>query len=95
MLAGGHDPRVAAAAGHAGVAYAMTGLMRALPRPCRAAASAICPPTSAPPTASTARTLARGQATPELLMTLADLRRIARDHLAARHAGDRGRCRPR
>ena len=31
VLAGGHDPRVASAAGHAGVAYAMTGLMRALP----------------------------------------------------------------
>ena len=31
VLAGGHDPRVAGAAGHAGVAYALTGLMRALP----------------------------------------------------------------
>ncbi len=80
VLAEGHDPRVASAAGHAGVAYAMTGLMRALPFH---AARGQC---YLPADIGTAhgfdrQTLARGEVTPELLMTLAELRQIARDHL--------------
>lgn len=81
ILAAGHDPRVATAAGHAGVAYAMTGLMRALPLH---AARGQC---YLPADIGAAHGFERGmlttaKATPELLATLADLRRIARDHLA-------------
>jgi 15-cis-phytoene synthase len=81
VLAGGHDPRVAAAAGHAGVAYAMTGLMRSLPVH-SARGQCYLPADIGAAHGFDRATLARGQATPELLMMLADLRRVARDHLA-------------
>ncbi len=81
VLAGGHDPRVASAAGHAGVAYAMTGLMRALPVHA-ARGQCYLPADIGAAHGFDREMLVRGQATPELLMTLADLRRIARDHLA-------------
>ncbi len=81
VLAGGHDPRVASAAGHAGVAYAVTGLMRALP--IHAARGQCYLPADIGAAHGFDRdTLARGKATPELLAVLAELRRIARDHLA-------------
>ncbi len=81
VLAGGHDPRVAVAAGHAGVAYAMTGLMRALP--IHAARGQCYLPTDIGAAHGFEREmLARGEASPELMATLAELRRIARDHLA-------------
>jgi 15-cis-phytoene synthase len=80
VLAGGRDPRVASAAGHAGVAYAMTGLMRAL---AIHAARGQCylPADVGAAHGFDRETLARGQATPELMTVLADLRAIARDHL--------------
>jgi phytoene synthase len=81
VLAGGHDPRVASAAGHAGVAYAMTGLMRALPIHA-ARGQCYLPADIGAAHGLDRQTLQRGQATPELLMALADLRAIARDHLA-------------
>ncbi len=80
VLAGGHDPRVAAAAGHAGVAYAMAGLMRALPVHA-ARGQCYLPADIGAANGFDRETLSRGRATPELLKTLADLRRIARDHL--------------
>ena len=80
VLAGGHDPRLASAAGHAGVAYAMTGLMRALPIHA-ARGQCYLPADIAATHGFDRQTLSRGQATPELLRTLADLRQIARDHL--------------
>jgi 15-cis-phytoene synthase len=82
VLAGGHDPRMATAAGHAGVAYAMTGLMRALP--IHAARGQCYLPADIGAARGFDRAmLAHGQATPELMTTLADLRGIARDHLSA------------
>ncbi len=81
VLAGGHDPRVATAAGHAGVAYAMTGLMRALPIHA-ARGQCYLPADIAAAHGFDRKALAKGQATPELLSMLADLRRVARNHLA-------------
>ena len=81
VLAGGRDPQVASAAGHAGVAYAMTGLLRALP------IHAVRGQCYLPADIGAAHgfdrdMLARGAATPELMATLAELRGIARGHLA-------------
>jgi phytoene synthase len=85
ILAGGDDPGTAELAGHAGVAYALTGLMRALPihagrQQCYLPADLV------------ARhgvdldTVFAGSATPGLATLLAELRAVARRHLAdARH----------
>ena len=81
VLAGGHDPRVATAAGHAGVAYAITGLMRALPIHA-ARGQCYLPADIGAAHGFDRQTLMRGQPTVELLTTLADLRGIAREHLA-------------
>jgi phytoene synthase len=81
-LAGGHDPRVARPAGHAGVAYALAGLMRSLP--IHAARGQCYLPADITAAHGLDRaTLASGRATPELLATLTEMRAIARDHLAA------------
>jgi phytoene synthase len=81
VLAGGHDPRVAKAAGHAGVAYALAGLMRAFP--VHAARGQCYLPADLGRTHGFDRAmLADRRATPELLATLAELRAIARRHLA-------------
>ncbi len=80
VLSAGHDPRVAAAAGHAGVAYAMTGLMRALPIHA-ARGQCYLPADIGAAHGFDREMLARGTATPELMATLAELRQIARDHL--------------
>ena len=80
VLAGGHDPRVATTAGHAGVAYALTGLMRALPIHA-ARGQCYLPADIGAAHGFDREMLRRGQATPELMMTLADLRGLARDHL--------------
>ena len=80
ILAGGHDPRVASAAGHAGVAYAMTGLMRALPIHA-ARGQCYLPADIGAAHGFSRETLAQGRATPELMATLAEMRQIARDHL--------------
>jgi phytoene synthase len=81
ILAGGHDPRVATAAGHAGVAYATTGLMRALPIHA-ARGQCYLPADIGAAHGFDRKMLERRQATPELLATLADLRQMAREHLA-------------
>jgi 15-cis-phytoene synthase len=81
VLAGGHDPRVAGAAGHAGVAYGLTGLMRALPIHA-ARGQCYLPADIAAAHGFDRAMLGAGRATPELLATLAELRAIARDHLA-------------
>ncbi len=80
VLAGGHDPRVAGPAGHAGVAYAMTGLMRALPIHA-ARGQCYLPADIGAAHGFDRRTLGQARATPELKATLAALRQIARAHL--------------
>ncbi|CAN5239476.1 phytoene/squalene synthase family protein [soil metagenome] len=82
VLAGGHDPRVAGPAGHAGVAYALTGLMRALPVH-TARGQCYLPADITSAHGLDRKTLSQGKATPQLLATLAELRVIAREHLAA------------
>ncbi len=81
VLADGDDPRVATAAGHGGVAYAMTGLMRAFPIHA-ARGQCYLPADIAAAHGLDRAVLTGGKATPELLSTLAELRAISRDHLA-------------
>jgi phytoene synthase len=81
ILAGGRDPGSAEAAGHAGVAYAITGLMRAL---ARTTARGQC---FLPGDMMTVRGLTRAaivarRATQEIRSLLRDLRTITRQHLA-------------
>lgn len=80
MLAGG-NPGTANAAGYGGVAYALTGLLRALPIHARRHQCYL------PKAMMVARSvdeamLFAGRTTPELLRLLADLRTIARQHAA-------------
>ena len=80
VLAGGQDAGTAVAAGHAGVAYAFTGLLRALPRHASRRQSYL------PEAMVVARSVDKeamfaGRATPELRRLLADLRTIVRQHL--------------
>ena len=80
VLAGGGDPGTAEGAGHAGVAYALTGLMRALP--IHAARGQLFLPWDMATVRGLNRaTIHAGEATPELLSLLTDLRTIARQHL--------------
>ena len=81
ILAGGHDPGTAEAAGHAGVAYALTGIMRALPIHARRG-QLFLPLAMAASRGIDTQALATGSVTPELRALLADLRTIARQHLA-------------
>jgi phytoene synthase len=81
MLAGGADPGSAAAAGHAGVAYALTGIMRALPRTAGRHQSFL-PEAMINSRSVDAEAMFAGRVTPELRSLLADLRTIARQHLA-------------
>jgi phytoene synthase len=81
VLAGGHDPRVSGAAGHGGVAYALTGLMRALPIH-SARGQCYLPKDITAEYHLDRETLNAGRTTPELLATLRELRAIAREHLA-------------
>ena len=80
VLADGQDPGTAGAAGHAGVAYAITGLMRALPVHSRRG-QLFLPVAMIATRGLDTRTLFAGKATPELKTLLADLRTIARQHL--------------
>ncbi len=80
ILAGGHDPRVAGAAGHAGVAYALTGLMRAFPVHA-ARGQCYLPADLATRHKLDRTTLVARRSTAALLGTLAELRAIARTHL--------------
>ena len=81
VLAGGEDPGSAAAAGHAGVAYALTGLMRALPINA-ARGQSFLPDAMIVSRRVNKETLGTRRTTPELRSLLADLRTIARQHLA-------------
>jgi len=82
LLAGGRDPGMAEIAGHGGVAYALTGLMQALP------IHASRGQTYLPADLLSAHQVDRaemlvGHSSPELLAALAELRSVARSHLAA------------
>jgi 15-cis-phytoene synthase len=81
ILASGHDPGTAAAAGHAGVAYALTGLLRAFPRHV-ARRQCYLPQAMLASRGVDAERMFAGESSPELLRLLADLRTIARQHLA-------------
>jgi phytoene synthase len=85
VLADGKDPGTAEAAGHAGVAYALTGLMRSLPRNA-ARGQTFLPNNMLMVRGIDGASLAAGEATPELRSLLADLRTIARQHLVAAEA---------
>ena len=86
ILANGQDPGTAEAAGHAGVAYALTGLMRALPVHARRGQLYL-PVAMIATRGLDTRTVFAGQSTPELTTLLADLRTITRQHLAEAERG--------
>jgi 15-cis-phytoene synthase len=80
VLAGGEDPGGADAAGHAGVAIGLTGLLRRFPWHARRGRVFV--PADMLARHGVARAeIAAGTAGPGLHAALADLRRIARDHL--------------
>jgi phytoene synthase len=81
VLADGRDPGTAAAAGHAGVAYALTGLLRAFPRHA-ARRQCYLPQAMLVSRGVDAEGMFARRSSPELLRLLADLRTIARQHLA-------------
>jgi phytoene synthase len=81
VLAAGHDPMSAEAAGHAGVALALTSLLRALPVH-TARGQCYLPLGMMRVRGFSRETLAAGAMTPELASLLRDLRTIARQHLA-------------
>jgi phytoene synthase len=82
LLGRGKDLGGAEAAGHAGVAYAVTGLLRALPRH---AAQGRCyvPKDVLARHGATPADLLAGRYTPALADALADMRSLARRHLGA------------
>lgn len=80
ILAEGHDPGTAEAAGHAGVAYALAGIMRALPFHARRG-QLFLPMGMINTRSLDTQALFAGKMTPELRTLLADLRTIARQHL--------------
>ncbi|BCP53183.1 phytoene synthase [Kaistia sp. 32K] len=85
VLAGGQDPRTAEAAGHAGVAQALTGLMRALPYHARRQ-QLFLPADLMARHGVEAADIFVGKTTPALLRLLSELRATARRHLAAGRA---------
>lgn len=85
ILAGGRDPGTADAAGHAGVAQALAGLMRALPHHARRQ-QLFMPADVMQRHGVRAEDIFAGKSTPELLRMLADLRATARRHLDAARA---------
>ncbi len=85
ILADGRDPGGGDAAGHGGLAYAIAGLLRAIPW--HAARGQCYLPLDVLARHGASRGDAvGGEATPELLQALAELRATARDHLAAAQA---------
>lgn len=89
ILAGGEDPKTADLSGHGGVAYALTGLIRALP--IHAGRGQLYLPADILDRHGVDRaTIFRGDATPELRAAIGDLAGTARQHLdaARRHARD-------
>jgi phytoene synthase len=85
VLADGRDPGTADAAGHAGVARALAGLMRALPHHARRQ-QLFLPADLMARHGVRADDIFAGRTTPELLRLLADLRATARRHLGAARA---------
>jgi phytoene synthase len=80
ILAGGRDPESHDSAGHAGVAYAVTGLLRALPIHARRGQCYL-PADVLARHGSRRDEVVTGQATPGLRAALAEMREIARRHL--------------
>lgn len=82
ILSGGRDPGTADVAGHGGVAYALTGLMRAIPF--HAARGQIYMPADLLADHGVdGEALLAGRSTPGLASALAELRAVAQRHLAA------------
>jgi phytoene synthase len=81
ILAGGRDPGTAEAAGHAGVAYAITGMLRALPVHARRHQQYLPRDLMAKHSANTTA-MFEGQVSDGLIAVLTDLRGIVREHLA-------------
>jgi 15-cis-phytoene synthase len=85
VLADGGDPGGAEAAGHAGVAYALTGLLRALPW--HASQGLVTLPADRMAAHGVSRDdVLRGRDTPGLRALLAEMRALARRHLAETRA---------
>ncbi len=80
VLADGQDPGGADAAGHAGVAYAVTGLLRAFPWQAQRG-QVFLPQDIMARHGLTPDAALSGQAGPALLAALSDLRQLARRHL--------------
>ncbi|KQP48816.1 phytoene synthase [Methylobacterium sp. Leaf399] len=86
VLCDGAEPGGAAAAGHAGVAYGVTGLLRALPWHARQGQVYV-PADILRPYGVTREDIVTGRGGPGLLRATADLRALARRHLDAHAAG--------
>ncbi len=82
ILAQGSEPGGAAAAGHAGVAYAVTGLLRALPWHARSG-QVYLPADVLKAHGVTREDIVAGRGGPGLLGACADMRALVRRHLAA------------
>ena len=85
ILANGQEPGAADAAGHAGVAYALTGLMRAFPWHSRQGQLYL-PLELLARYGATRDDVVMGRGGPGVKRALADLRSVAREHLAATRA---------
>ncbi len=85
VLADGAEPGGAGAAGHAGVAYALAGLLRALPWHARRG-QVYLPADILGACGVTREDIVSGRGGPGLLHACADLRALARRHLAAYRA---------
>lgn len=79
---GGRDPGTAEIAGHGGVAYALTGLMQALPIHASRGQTYLPADLLSAHQVDRAEMLS-GRTSPELVRALAELRSVARSHLAA------------
>ncbi len=85
ILAEGDDPGTADLAGHAGAAYAITGLLRAFPL--HASRGQVFVPADILAASSVSRdAIVAGQASPGLTRALETMRDLARDHLAKAEA---------
>jgi 15-cis-phytoene synthase len=85
ILADGEEPGSAEAAGHAGVAYAVTGLLRAFPW--HAMRGQVYVPTDMLAAHGATRDdIASGRGGPGVMAALSDMRRLARHHLAQTRA---------
>ncbi len=85
VLADGTDPGTAEAAGHAGVAYALTGLLRALPFHA-SRGQVYVPKDLLERHGGDAADIIRGRATPGVRAALTELRAVTRRHLASARA---------